>query len=75
MTHKIYLACEGQEVLVDEFGGQAVASVLLGCLDVVVDPGLGLEPFVAALIWAGERAHTSVIHQMHLETIVCGIGR
>ena len=46
MTHKIYLACEGQEVLVDEFGGQAVASVLLGCLDVAVHLMLRLESLV-----------------------------
>ena len=67
MTHKIYLASEGQEVLVDEFGSQAVASMLLGSLDVVVDQVLRLEPLTAALIGAGERTLTSVVHQMELE--------
>ena len=54
-------------MLVDELGSQAVTSVLLGCLDVVVDKELGLKPLLAALIWAGERTLTSVVHQMELE--------
>ena len=70
MTHKIYLASEGQEVLVDEFGSQAVASMLLGSLDVVVDQVLRLEPLTAALIGAGERTLTSVVHQMELEILI-----
>ena len=33
----IYLASEGKEVIVNELGSQAVAGVLLGGLDVLVD--------------------------------------
>ena len=55
-------------MLVDELGSQAVTSVLLGSLDVVVDHVLRLEPLIAALIGAGERTRTSVIHQMVIET-------
>ena len=57
-------------MLVNELGSQAVASMLLGSLDVVVDHVLRLEPLIAALIGAGERTLASVIHQMHLETMV-----
>jgi len=64
-----HLASEGQEMLVDEFGGQAVASMLLGSLDVMVDPVLRLEPLVAALVRTGKGAQASVIHQMMLETL------
>ena len=42
----VYLASEGKEVLVDELGRQAVASVLLGSLDVIVRQVLGLELLV-----------------------------
>ena len=42
----IYLASEGKEVIVDELGSQAVASVLLGSLDMRVDEHLCLEPLV-----------------------------
>ena len=44
----VYLASEGKEVLVDELGRQAVASVLLGSLDVRVHLVLRLEPLVTA---------------------------
>ena len=46
MSSTIYLASEGKEVIVDELGRQAVASVLLGSLDVAVDELLRLEPLV-----------------------------
>ena len=46
MIHNIYLASEGQEVLDDDCGRQAVASVLLGSLDVLVHQELRLEPLV-----------------------------
>jgi len=62
-----HLASEGQEVLVDEFGSQAVASMLLRSLDVMVDQALGLEPLTAALVRTGERTQTSVIHLVQLE--------
>ena len=48
MVHNNYLAGEGQEVLVDVLGSQAVAGVLLGILDVGVDELLRLEPLVTA---------------------------
>ena len=54
-------------MLVNELGSQAVASMLLGSLDVVVDQVLRLEPLTAALIGAGERTLTSVVHQMEPE--------
>ena len=69
IANDIYLASERQEMLVNELGSKAVTSVLLGSLDMVVDTGLGLEPLLAALIGAGERAQTSVIHQMILESM------
>ena len=65
-----YLASERKEMLVNELGSQAVASMLLGSLDVVVDYVLRLEPLVAALIGAGEGTQASVIHQMILETLI-----
>ena len=46
MIHNIYLASEGQEVLVDDCGRQAVASVFLGSLDVRVHQALRLESLV-----------------------------
>ena len=46
MSSTIYLASEGQEVIVDVLGRQAVASVLLGSLDVQVHLMLRLEPLV-----------------------------
>ena len=46
MSSTIYLASEGKEVIVDELGRQAVASVLLGSLDVIVRQVLGLELLV-----------------------------
>ena len=61
-------------MLVDEFGGQAVASMLLGRLDVLVDHVLRLEPLIAALIGAGERSHTSMVHLVIVETVLRGKG-
>ena len=46
MSSTIYLASEGQEVIVDVLGRQAVASVLLGSLDVEVHQVLRLESLV-----------------------------
>ena len=46
MSSTIYLASEGQEVIVDVLGRQAVASVLLGSLDVRVHLVLRLELLV-----------------------------
>ena len=62
-------------MLVDELGGKAVTRVLLGGLDVLVDKRLGLEPLIATLIWAGERSQASMVHHMHLDSIVRGISR
>ena len=67
---KVYLAREGQEMPVNELGSKAVASMLLGSLDVVVDKVLRLEPLITALIGARERTLTSVIHQMELELCI-----
>jgi len=57
-----HLTSEGQEVLVNELGSQAVASMLLSSLDVLVDKVLRLEPLIAAVIGARERTQASVIH-------------
>jgi len=65
-----HLAREGQEMPVNELGSKAVASMLLGSLDVVVDKVLRLEPLITALIGARERTLTSVIHQMELELCI-----
>ena len=54
-------------MLVNELGGKAVARVLLGGLDVLVDLVLGPEPLITTLIGAGERSQTSVIHLVKLE--------
>ena len=51
----LYLASEGQQVLVDVLGSQAVSSVPLGPLDVVVDLPLRRELLWATLVGAGER--------------------
>jgi len=70
-----HLTSERQEMLVNELGSQAVASVLLGSLDVLVDQVLRLEPLIAALIRAGEGAQASMIHLVQLEACFCGISR
>jgi len=69
------LASERQKMLVNELGSKAVPSMLLGSLDVVVDHVLRLEPLITALIRAGEGTQARVIHQVILETCVCGISR
>jgi len=61
------LTCEGKEVLVDDLGGLAVPLVLLGPLDVLVHLPLRREPLSTALIWAGERSLSGVVHQMKLQ--------
>lgn len=61
------LASEGKEVIVDELGSQAVASVLLGSLDVEVDVLLCFEPLVTTLVRAGEWTLASVVHNVELE--------
>jgi len=64
----LHLAGERQEMFVNEFGGKAVARVLLGGLDVLVDLILPIEPLVATCIRAGKGTQTTVVHQMQLET-------
>ena len=63
----LYLASEGQQVLVDVLGSQAVSSVPLGLLDVAVAIFLTLEPLRATLVGAGNRTLASVQHHMDLE--------
>jgi len=58
------LASEGKEVIVDELGSQAVASVLLGSLDVAVDHTLCFEPLVTTLVGAGVRTLPCVVHHV-----------
>ena len=60
----LYLASEGQQVLVDVLGSQAVSSMPLGSLDVEVAKGKRLEPLRAALVGAGNRTLASVDHHM-----------
>jgi len=68
-----HLAGERQEMLVNELGGKAVARVLLGVLDVLVDQPLRLEPLIATLIRAGEGTQTDMVHVMMLEAPQSGI--
>jgi len=58
------LASEGKEDIVDELGCQAVASVLLGSLDVRVRMVLGLESLVTTLIGAGVRTLSCVVQHV-----------
>ena len=60
----LYLASEGQQVLVDVLGSQAVSSVPLGLLDVLVAKGVRLEPLWATLVGAGDRTLSCVEHDM-----------
>ena len=60
----LYLASEGQQVLVDVLGSQAVSSVPLGLLDVAVDLPLRLEPLWATLVGAGDRTLSCVQHHV-----------
>ena len=60
----LYLASEGQQVLVDVFGSQAVSSVPLGLLDVGVAFFLRLEPLWATLVRAGDWTLSCVEHHM-----------
>ena len=48
--------------------------MLLCSLDVVGDLPLGLESVIAALIGAGERTHTIVVHLVTDETLLRGEG-
>jgi len=66
------LASEGKEVIVDELGSQAVAGVLLGCLDVLVHLMLRLESLVTTLVGAGEWALARVVHHVQLEKVEAG---
>jgi len=68
-----HLACERQEMLVNELGGKTVTSVLLGGLDVLVDLMLGPEPLIATRIRAGEGTQTSMVHQVKSEIPHSGI--
>ena len=60
----LYLASEGQQVLVDVLGSQAVSSVPLGILDVAVDLPLHPEPLWATLVGAGDRTIACVDHHV-----------
>jgi len=66
------LASEGEEVLVDELGRQAVAGVLLGGLDVLVDKKLRLEPLVTTIVGAGEWTLACVVHLVQLQVSSTG---
>jgi len=66
------LASEGQQVLVDDLGSQAVASMLLGSLHVVVNVALTFEPQVAAFVGAGEWALAGVIHHVQFQSLSGG---
>jgi len=68
------LASEGEEVLVDELGCQAVAGMLLGGLDVAVNVMLLLEFLVTTLIRAGEWTLACVVHHVPLEGAGSGEG-
>ena len=68
----LYLASEGQEVFVDVLGSQAVSSVPLGGLDVLVAIALRLEPLWATLVGAGDRTLTGVQHHVGSQV---GLGR
>jgi len=63
-----HLAAKGQQILVDDLGSQAVASVFLSSLDVIVHVSLTLEPFIGA----GEWALTSVVHHVQLQIEIGG---
>jgi len=58
------LAGEGQEILVNDLGSQAVASVLLGSLDVLVHQSLHLESLTTTFVGAGKGTLASVIHHV-----------
>jgi len=58
------LAGEGQQILVNDLGSQAVASMPLGSLDVLVHQTLRLESLTTTFIGAGEWALACVIHHM-----------
>ena len=60
----LYLASEGQQVLVDVLGSQAVSSVPLGLLDVPVAKALRLESLWATLVGAGDRTLACVQHHV-----------
>jgi len=63
------LACEGQQILVDELGCEAMASVSLGFLDVHVNLPLRLEPLLATLVGTWEWSLSCVVHHVKLETV------
>ena len=65
----IHLACERQQVLVNDLGGLAVPLVLLGLLDVLVNITLRLEPLSTSFIRAGERSLAGVVHQVILQDL------
>ena len=70
-----YLASERKEILVEKLGREAVAGVLLGSLDVVVDLVLRLEPLAATLVGTGEWTLARVIHHVQLEVTCFGKSR
>jgi len=63
------LASEGKQILVNELGCEAVASMSLGSLDVMVDLVLCLETLRAALIRAWEWSLSCVVHQVQFELL------
>jgi len=69
------LADEWQQILVDDLGSQAVTSMLLGSLDVVVHQSLRLESLTTTFIRAGEWALASVIHHVQLQSLSGGNSR
>jgi len=68
------LAGEGQQILVNDLGSQAVASVLLGSLDVFVHQVLGLESLVTTFVGAREGTLASVMHYVILQSLSGGQG-
>jgi len=61
------LAGEGQQILVNDLGSQAVASVLLGSLDVAVDIKLRLESLTTTFVGTREGTLASVTHHVQLQ--------
>ena len=62
----MHLAGERQQVLVIDLGSLAVPLVLLCLLDVLVHITLRLEPLFTALVRAGERSLSGVVHHVRL---------
>jgi len=63
------LAGEGQQILVNDLGSQAVAGMLLGSLDVAVDKMLRLESLTTTFVGTGEGTLASVTHHVQLQLL------